>query len=94
MLSDEMSSNYSDELDLRLILGETSPNQPSLAHTGLYSTCRGRDANEMRDSNGSVVVPSRMGRNVFENCSYSDRCVMIVVFTSLSFGIKCVSLCS
>ncbi|XP_056595568.1 nuclear factor of activated T-cells, cytoplasmic 3 isoform X1 [Triplophysa dalaica] len=28
-----MSSNYSDELDLRLILGETSHNQPSLAHT-------------------------------------------------------------
>lgn len=44
-VSNAMTTNYSEELDFRLIFGESSyTHQSPLGHTGLFITFRARDA--------------------------------------------------
>lgn len=71
-VSNAMTTNYSEELDFRLIFGESSyTHQSSLGHTGLFITFRARDdfnapiiINEVRASargyNGSDAFVSRL----------------------------------
>lgn len=50
-VSNAMTTNYSEELDFRLIFGESSYSHQSLSHTGLYVTFSGRD-----DCNAPIII--------------------------------------
>lgn len=79
-VSNAMTTNYSEELDFRLIFGESSyTHQSSLGHTGLFITFRARDdfnapiiINEVRASargyNGSDAFVSRLSLSLRPKC--------------------------